>query len=225
MRPSPLPLHGTEAAPAPLSSGASHPTVVPIDLASRAAAPQRAETPVMSRADLDALLHETEHDLRSSYLFDARTGLLHRELFLDRLGQAAAGVQRGGASFAVLVVSADFGEDGPSAMALMETLGQRLVALGRHTDSFTRLDASCHAGLLLGNHSIGGAIAMAQKIVDTVGSLAPRKGARAGFPARAGVAMCPQHGSDPRTLLLNAHAAMLHTRGAPGVPVSAQRLN
>ena len=50
--------------------------------------------------DSNPLLVE-DHDtaLRQLGLIDPRTGLPHRDLLIDRLGQATAGVARGGSAF------------------------------------------------------------------------------------------------------------------------------
>jgi hypothetical protein len=180
-----------------------------------------AQTTTLSCSDLDLLLLETQDALQRSYLFDRGNGLLHRELFLDRLGQAAAGVARGGACFGVLVVGVCLPPwAGTNGSVLAATLGQRLVETGRRSDSFTALDEGCWAGLLIGNHSVAGSVAMAHKLVEQFARPVVAEG-RHGVPrAAAGVALCPQHGHEPRRMLLNAHAAMtraLEARQAVGV--------
>ncbi|MEO8297774.1 MAG: hypothetical protein ABI574_08190 [Burkholderiales bacterium] len=188
--------------------------VVPL-VTGRSAAP-------IERGDLDALLHETEDALQRSYLLDAASGLLHRELFLDRLNQAAAGVTRGGTCFSVMLlnVSLPTGRIAPPAV-----LGRRMVELSRRSDSYAQLDARSYAGLLPGNHTVAGSVAMATKLVESLSRAVVVDGVALYPEVFAGVALCPQHGNDARRVLLSAHAALsqAHTMGR-AVSVYASRL-
>ena len=128
----------------------------------------------LARDELEALLHHTEERLRLLRWSDPRTGLLRHELFLDRLGQAAAGVARGGASFAVLMIGAAHADThagvqkrpaGVDTQAIvMQTLAHRLCDMGRRSDSYAQFGRSCFVALLVGNSSLTGSVAMASQV-------------------------------------------------------------
>ncbi|SIQ90112.1 EAL domain, c-di-GMP-specific phosphodiesterase class I (or its enzymatically inactive variant) [Sphaerotilus natans] len=160
----------------------------------------------------DGPLQEQDHDatLRHLGLIDARTGLPHRDLLLDRLGQAVASVSRGGAAFALMCIGLSVlpGPPGPSRAepeALRDEFAHQLLAMSRHTDSFALSGPDEFLALIPGNPSVGGLMAMGQKIA-------------AGFAGRLqvhiGVALCPRHAADAGVLLQQACAALEQARAA-----------
>ncbi|NRT55329.1 EAL domain-containing protein [Sphaerotilus uruguayifluvii] len=158
-------------------------------------------------------LQEQDHDatLRQLGLIDPRTGLPHRDLLLDRLGQAAAAVSRGGAAFALMCIGVAVppGPPGPGrgepAEALRDEFAHQLLAMSRHTDSFAVSGPDEFLALIPGNPSVAGLMAMGQKIA-------------AGFAGRLqvhiGVALCPRHAADAGVLLQQACAALEQARSA-----------
>ena len=191
--------------PSSAPAGASH--------APGSAGPVPTSVPPLARDELEALLHHTEERLRLLRWSDPRTGLLRHELFLDRLGQAAAGVSRGGASFALLMIGG--AHTGPSARpgkdeqaTVMHALAQRLGALGRRSDSYAQFGQSCFVALLMGNASLTGSVAMAQKLAEALEQPVDDGGHLLAPSVSIGVAMCPQHGHDAHTVLLGAHSAL-----------------
>lgn len=177
------------------------------------AANSTAATPSLARDELEALLHHTEERLRLLRWSDPRTGLLRHELFLDRLSQAASGVSRGGASFALLMIgvahtgaAARSGKD--EQATVMHALAQRLGALGRRSDSYAQFGQSCFVALLMGNASLTGSVAMAQKLAEALEQPVEDAGHRLEPSVSIGVAMCPQHGHDAHSVLLGAHSAL-----------------
>lgn len=170
-------------------------------------------SPALARDELEALLHHTEERLRLLRWSDPQTGLLRHELFLDRLGQAASGVSRGGASFALLMIgvahssaSARPGHD--EQATVMRALAQRLGVLGRKSDSYAQFGHSCFVALLMGNSSLTGSVAMAHKLAEALEQPLDDGGHQLVPSVSIGVAMCPQHGHDAHTVLLGAHAAL-----------------
>ncbi|MFM2055395.1 MAG: hypothetical protein RL456_3432 [Pseudomonadota bacterium] len=156
----------------------------------------------------DGPLLVDDHDttLRHMGLIDGRTGLPHRDLLLDRLGQAAAGVARGGSAFALVVIGLGAAE-GPGDLdeSAVEAFASRLHSLGRRTDSYARIAPDAFAGLLSGNPSVAGVMAMGQKFAAEF---------QGRLQVRIGVALCPRHASEPETLLAQARAAMEQARAA-----------
>lgn len=169
---------------------------------------------MLQRDELETLLHHTEERLRLLRWSDPRTGLLRHELFLDRLGQAAAGVSRGGASFALLMigVSHSGAATSPSGTdeqaVVMHALAQRLGAQGRRSDSYAQFGRSCFVALLTGNSSLTGSVAVAHKLAEALEQPLDDGGHRLVPSVTIGVALCPQHGHDAHAVLLGAHAAL-----------------
>jgi EAL domain-containing protein (putative c-di-GMP-specific phosphodiesterase class I)/GGDEF domain-containing protein len=151
-----------------------------------------------------------DHDtaLRQLGLIDQRTGLPHRDLLIDRLGQTTAGVARGGSAFALMVLGTAALPGAPADQPmepLLEAFARQLHRLSRRTDSFARLTADEFAALLPGNPSVAGLMAMGQKIAS---EFADR------LQIHIGVALCPRHASDPDTLMQQARAARAQARAA-----------
>lgn len=151
-----------------------------------------------------------DHDatMRHLGLIDARTGLPHRDLLLDRLGQATAGVARGGSAFALMYIGTSPTTPairGEALEAVMQQFACQLHRLSRRTDSFSRMDAADFAALLPGNPSVAGLMSMGQKIAA---EFADR------VQVHIGVALCPRHSSDADTLLMQARAALEQARHA-----------
>lgn len=170
---------------------------------------------MLQRDELETLLHHTEERLRLLRWSDPRTGLLRHELFLDRLKQAAAGVARGGASFALLMIGVSHQGAGPPAMAghdeqalVMHALALRLGAQGRRSDSYAQFGRSCFVALLMGNSSLTGSVAVAHKLAETLEQPLDDGGHRLQPNVSVGVALCPQHGHDAHAVLLAAHGAL-----------------
>ena len=168
----------------------------------------------LRRHELEAALVESETRLRRIGLADRLTGLPSRELFLDRLEQAASAVMRGGYAFATLMVGFEWpanltdGLSTSSADSLIETLSRRLQRLGRRSDSYARIGGHTFAALLLGNNSVGGSTSMAHKIAEQLARPLMVDGRSMDPIVSVGVALCPQHGTDARSVLLHAQAAM-----------------
>ena len=170
---------------------------------------------MLQRDELETLLHHTEERLRLLRWSDPRTGLLRHELFLDRLNQAAAGVSRGGASFALLMIGVSHSSEtgtplpGTDEQALvMHALALRLGMQGRRSDSYAQFGRSCFVALLMGNSSLTGSVAVAHKLAETLEQPLDDGGHRLRPNVSIGVALCPQHGHEAHAVLLGAHAAL-----------------
>ena len=135
----------------------------------------------------DGPLLVDDHDttLRHMGLIDGRTGLPHRDLLLDRLGQAAAGVARGGSAFALVVIGLGAAE-GPGDLdeSAVEAFASRLHSLGRRTDSYARIAPDAFAGLLSGNPAVAG-------VMGTIAAKPARRSTRAARSRRASTAGAP----------------------------------
>ncbi len=188
---------------------------------------------VLRRHEVEATLAETEARLRQIGLRDARHGLPRRELFIDRLEQAASAVQRGGVSFTVLMIGVELGaevalpaEEGACAAGmaalgpiLVDAMAARLQRHGRRADSFTRIGGLSFGGLLIGSSSVAASVGLAGRLAEDLARPVMVAGRALQPLVSIGVALCPQHGNDARQLLLHAHAALERAQ-ASRAPVS-----
>lgn len=182
---------------------------------------------VLRRHEVEAALGEAQTRLAQIGLRDGLHGLPRRELFVDRLEQAALSVQRGGAAFTLLMIGAelpamgDVGAPTDSAEPaepprgtvaaselLVEALTARLLRLGRRCDSYARIGGHSFAALLLGSPSVAASMSQAHRLAEELARPLMVNGQPLRPEVTVGVAMCPQHGADARNLLLHAHAAL-----------------
>jgi len=180
----------------------------------------------LRRQELEATLAEAEMRLRQIGLSDARHGLPRRELFLDRLDQATISVQRGGVAFTLLMIGAELPAElvndplDPNAASaaavapraasslLIDAISARLQRQGRRTDSYARIGGHSFAALLIGNNSVAASMGLANRLAEDLARPVMVAGRSVRPQVTIGVTLCPQHGSDPRNLLLHAHSAL-----------------
>lgn len=164
-------------------------------------------------ATMDGHRRDAEQRVRDSALRDDLTGLPSRALIRDRASQLAAAALRSGEPFALLLIDLDefktvndtFGHDVGDDL-LVEVAG-RLAAAVRPSDTAARLAGDEFAVLLPGataDDALGVAdrfrAALAQDIVVRSYPLHAA--------ASVGVAVSPEHGSDPSDLWRRADIAM-----------------
>ncbi len=145
---------------------------------------------------------------------DALTGLPNRWLLVDRLTQAIAYARREGAHVALLFLDLD------RFKLVNETLGHtvgdellRLVADRLHEglregDTLARPGGDEFAVVLAGVEAPEEAARVAEDLVRRLDAPLRVQGRDFHLGATVGVALFPEHGQDPETLLKNAEAAM-----------------
>lgn len=158
-----------------------------------------------------AMTHQARHD--------ALTGLPNRALFGDRLEQALAAARRRGSHLAVLFIDLDrfkavndnHGHDAGDQVLVQ--LGARLKGAVRDADSVARLGGDEFTVLLPEVSGEEGALAVADKILETT-----RAPYRCGaldlvVTASVGISLFPQHGDDAEALMKRADDAMYRVKG------------
>lgn len=145
---------------------------------------------------------------------DLLTGLPNRILFDDRFQLALAAARRRHEPLAVAYLDLDgfkrindiFGHD--VGDRVLQECAQRLEGTLRGDDTVSRMGGDEFVVLLRQVDGVGGAVAAATKLLESLARPLTVPGERMLLTASIGVALWPDHGIDQRALLLAADAAM-----------------
>jgi diguanylate cyclase (GGDEF)-like protein len=149
--------------------------------------------------------------------FDSITSLPNRALLSDRLAQEVARSRRNGAPFSLMLFDLDGFKDvndtwghaaGDRVLALV---GERSRACVRGSDTVGRLGGDEFMAILPGTLQ-DGAVAVAEKLRESLSAPYPLASAVAQVGVSVGIAMYPQHGAEPDALLTAADAALYEAK-------------
>jgi len=156
---------------------------------------------------------QVDEQLRRLALHDALTGLPNRLLLYDRAEQAFAVAKRAKATVALLLMDLDGFKDINDAYGhhvgdvLLQEVSIRLRKGLRESDTVARLGGDEFA-VLLPDSDITGAFATAKMLRASLDVPLTIEGVRMPLGSSVGVAVFPEHGEDPLTLLRRADIAM-----------------
>ena len=162
----------------------------------------------------------TEHQrlarqLAHNAAHDPLTGLPNRTLFLERLKVATAK----DATTGVLVIDLDRFKEVNDTLGhsygdeLLAQIGPRLISQAlRGVDTVARLGGDEFAVLLPGLTDAGDALAAAARVSSELHRPFVVEGVNLDIEASVGVAVSPDHGTDPATLLQHADTAMYEAK-------------
>lgn len=163
-------------------------------------------------------LRRVEEELTHRSLHDPLTDLPNRTLFADRLAQACARGRRSGDPFAVVMIDLDrFKEINDSlghaaGDAVLVTIGRRLRTHLREVDTIARLGGDEFAILLPNVDGDEAALAVAVKLSELIEQPVVHGGRMLYVGASLGIALCPQLGFGPESLLAAADEAMYEAK-------------
>ena len=164
------------------------------------------------KAHLDALQHQALHD--------ALTNLPNRVLLHDRLKQAILGLRRNKMPFALLFLDLDGFKEINDTFGhhigdeLLTKVGTRLSIELRATDTIARLGGDEFAVILIGVEQAPDSEHLAQKLLDSLGRPFQVEEHKLVVGASIGIVHCPEHGTDPTTLMRRADVAMYAAKSA-----------
>jgi diguanylate cyclase len=165
-----------------------------------------------------ATLREQVTDNEFAALHDPLTELPNRLLFYDRVHQAILAARRSGSRAAVILVDVDrFKEINDSLghhtgdLVLFE-VGRRLTDTLRVSDTVARLSGDEFALLLPRLDDDLSAAAAAAKVREALAVPLAVDDLEVEMEATAGIALYPDHGEDPETLLQHAEVAMYNAK-------------
>jgi len=164
------------------------------------------------RAHLDALKHQALHD--------ALTGLPNRLLLHDRIEQSILNMRRYGTPFALLFLDLDgfkeindtFGHY--TGDLLLSKVGARLRAQLHATDTIARLGGDEFAIVLDGLPEPRAASQIGDKLLAALEQAFEIEEHKLVVGVSIGIVHCPEHGSDPTTLMRRADIAMYAAKTA-----------
>ncbi|WP_020652445.1 GGDEF/EAL domain-containing response regulator [Massilia niastensis] len=166
---------------------------------------------ITERKEMEAyVLHQSCHD--------SLTALPNRMLLLDRLTQATTHRGRGGAPLAVLFMDLDHFKEVNDALGhaagdrLLQDVAERLSACVREGDTVARIGGDEFVVMLVELRELADAALVADKIIATVSAGCQIEGSELHVTPSIGLAIFPDDGEDPDTLLRNADIAMFHAK-------------
>ena len=167
-----------------------------------------------------------ERKLQYQAQHDALTGLPNRELLSSRIVEAL-GRARGGGTTGLLLIDLDKFKEVNDTLGhacgdqLLAQIGPRLLTGAlRANDSVARLSGDEFAVLLPDVHGIAGAVTVAERVLTALHAPFPVGDTSADVAASIGVAVAPDHGTNPTDLLRHADTAMYEAKeAAAGVAV------
>ncbi|MGN6703022.1 MAG: diguanylate cyclase domain-containing protein [Burkholderiaceae bacterium] len=168
------------------------------------------------RALTDAEARE-QHAARRA-LHDVATGLPNRALFNDRLTHALASARRHGWALAVMFIDLDrfkhvndtWGHE--VGDRVLQEVAERLSVHARSEDTVCRNGGDEFLYLLVGPRSDDDVALVARKTFDNIAAPMRIDDLEIGITPSIGIAMYPRHGSDGKTLIKNADAAMYRAK-------------
>ena len=150
------------------------------------------------------------------------TGLPGRAVFLDRLEQALARLDRRRGTVAVIFVDLDRFKLINDSMGhgtgdrLLVAVAHRLQRTLRRTDSIARLGGDEFAVLCEDVPAEQGVLALAQRIVDAVGEATELEGRSLQVSASVGIALTSDSAASAETLMRDADVAMYRAKASGG---------
>jgi diguanylate cyclase (GGDEF)-like protein len=159
-------------------------------------------------------------DERMAYLaqFDSLTGLANRTLFKELLSLALARAERNGTHLALMfldldrfkVINDSLGHDGGDQV--LKIVAERLRSRTRKSDTVARLGGDEFTVVLEGIHTAHDASLVAQELIDIVSLPITVQEQELFVTPSIGIAIYPQYGGDPESLIKNADMAMYRAK-------------
>ena len=166
---------------------------------------------ITERKEMEAyVLHQSFHD--------SLTGLPNRLLLLDRLSQATAHRTHQPAQVAVLFMDLDHFKEVNDTLGhaagdrLLQVVSERLAVSVREGDTVARVGGDEFVVVLVDLNQLADAARVAEKIIGAVSSSCQIEGSELHVTPSIGLAVFPDDGVDPDTLLRNADTAMYHAK-------------
>ena len=170
--------------------------------------------------EVNEKLLESEKLLKSLAHFDPLTGMANRILLDERLGKALTRAARHGSPLAVILVDLDGFKEVNDTYGhahgdeLLKTVASRILRCVRESDTVARIGGDEFVLLLEELHGTDDAIHVCDKILKSNAEPVVIKGAGITIGASVGLAIYPDDGAEPQTLVKRADRAMYDAKRA-----------
>ncbi len=205
----------------PPPPGERAPVPVPVERRETALSGQAAKRfgSIVVLRDVSAQL-KAEEAIRHQATHDALTGLPNRVLFMDRLHQALALARRERSRLALLFMDLDnfkgindtLGHD--AGDTLLIEAAERLATLIRESDTAARMGGDEFTFILQRIADASSAALTAERLLRTLRAPFLLRGKSRTVSGSVGIALFPDHGEDPVTLMRRADLAMYRAKTA-----------
>ncbi|MEO5370220.1 MAG: diguanylate cyclase [Magnetococcus sp. DMHC-1] len=173
---------------------------------------------IIERRQIEKQLRDAEEKLRQKAHHDTLTGLPNRLLFQELLQRSLAQVRREGRSLAVLFMDLDhfkkindnLGHE--AGDLLLVEVAKRICACMREGDTVARLGGDEFTLILQEPSRRDDIVRIVQRIIEQIRKPFLIKDQECHVGASVGIALHPEHGRDPITLLKKADQAMYLTK-------------
>ncbi len=158
-------------------------------------------------------MKESREAMRYQALHDILTGLPNRSLFQDRIGQELRAAERGKNSFSILMIDLNKFKQINDTLGhhigdrVLQEVSNRLQGALRASDTVSRFGGDEFMILLPGKDAAG-ALRVVDKIRTVFEPALQIDGNNLSIMGSIGIAVYPQHGKDPDTLIRHADVAM-----------------
>src|SRR6478735_3873828 len=145
---------------------------------------------------------------------DALTGLPNRKLLLERLEDAVDGAQREGGTAALVMLDLDRFKEVNDTLGhqvgdrLLEIVATRIAGAVRPNDTVSRLGGDEFAIVLPRVRDVVAAVEVAARVRAALAQPFHLEGMMLELEGSIGIALFPEHGEDPATLMQHADIAM-----------------
>jgi len=165
-------------------------------------------------------LRREANDRRYEALHDSLTGLANRSLFLQQVATLHSLLPEQRGQSAIMLMDLDRFKEVNDTLGhhngdlLLREVASRLLATLRREDTVARLGGDEFAVLLPALPSVDEAIAAAERVVDELSRPFRLEELSVDVGVSIGIAISPDHGHDPTTLLQRADVAMYEAKAA-----------
>jgi diguanylate cyclase (GGDEF)-like protein len=156
----------------------------------------------------------SEQAMEQRALYDALTGLPNRVLFFDRLTNAITAARREGKLVAAMIMDLDRFKEVNDTLGhhagdlVLEGVARRVGRVVRESDTIARMGGDEFGIVLTGLTNVGQATTAVTKILQSLEEPFAIEDHHPEVGGSIGVAIFPDHGQDPETLMSRADVAM-----------------
>lgn len=162
-------------------------------------------------------IKESEEKIKHLAHYDPLTGLVNRELLMDRLNHSISTAERNGTQLALLFIDLDHFKNVNDTLGhqvgdqLLVEVGQRILNILREEDTIARQGGDEFI-VVLPDTGENGAVHVAEKVLETISGELNLDPYKLFITPSIGIAIYPQDGIDADSLLKNADTAMYQAK-------------